>query len=83
MGVSKEYLRCLYYPFRIKHEWYHMYVLCGTQDRTNKYHLCLSSMDVVKGEGLTELTLEMDCDKMAMGLSPVISVVFLIAKSFW
>jgi hypothetical protein len=33
--------------------------------------------------GLIALTPEIDCDQMAMGLPPVKSAVFLIAKSFW
>jgi hypothetical protein len=38
-------------------------------------------MDVVKGDtGLIALTPEIDCNKMAMGLPPVTSAVFLIAN---
>jgi hypothetical protein len=36
-------------------------------------------MDVAP-KGLTALTLEKDCDQTVMGLPPVTSVVFLIAK---
>jgi hypothetical protein len=40
-------------------------------------------MDVVKAtKGLAALTPEMDCDQTAMGLPPVTSTVFLIAKNF-
>jgi hypothetical protein len=38
-------------------------------------------MDAVKG--LTALTSVMDYDHKAMGLPPVMSAVFLIAKSSW
>jgi hypothetical protein len=42
-------------------------------------------MDVVKGDlkVLTPLTIEIECDEMAMGLLTVISAVFLLAKSHW
>jgi hypothetical protein len=41
-------------------------------------------MDVKKAtKGLTALTPEIDCDKMTMGLPPVISAVFVIIKYFW
>jgi hypothetical protein len=40
-------------------------------------------MDIVKAtKGLTALTPEIDFDHKAMGIPPVTSVVFLIAKSF-
>jgi hypothetical protein len=34
-------------------------------------------------KGLTTLTPEMDCDRMAIGLPPIMFVVFLIAELFW
>jgi hypothetical protein len=34
-------------------------------------------------KGLIALTPEIDCNKMAMGLPPVTSAVFLIANYFW
>jgi hypothetical protein len=41
-------------------------------------------MDVVKTtKGLIALTLEIDCAQKAMGLPPVTSAVFNIAKKFW
>jgi hypothetical protein len=40
-------------------------------------------MDVVQGtKVLIAFAPEIDCDQMAMGLPPVKSAVFLIAKSF-
>jgi hypothetical protein len=40
-------------------------------------------MDVVKAtKGVIALTPEIDCNKRAMSLSPVTSVVFLIANKF-
>jgi hypothetical protein len=40
-------------------------------------------MDVKKGEELTVSPPEIDCNQTVMGLPPVTSAVFLIAKSFW
>jgi hypothetical protein len=41
-------------------------------------------MDVVKGDkGLTASPSEIDCNQTAMGLLPVATAVFFIAKSFW
>jgi hypothetical protein len=38
-------------------------------------------MDIVKAtKGLSALKSDMDCDQMTMGLPPVTSAVFLIAK---
>jgi hypothetical protein len=37
-------------------------------------------MDVVKGDLRINSTPEIDCNKMAIGLPPVTSAVFLIAK---
>jgi hypothetical protein len=47
-------------------------VSCGEQ--TKEYHLCLSSMDITKGN--------LRIAKEDMGLSRVMSGVFFIAKSF-
>jgi hypothetical protein len=41
-------------------------------------------MDVVEGEGLIQVKfLPIDCDQTVMGLPPIMSAVFLIAKSFF
>jgi hypothetical protein len=41
-------------------------------------------MDVVKAtKGLIAFVPEIDCDQTAMGLPPVTSAIFLIAKTFW
>jgi hypothetical protein len=41
-------------------------------------------MDVIKATtGLIALTPEIDYNQMTMGLPPVMSAVFLIAKQFW
>jgi hypothetical protein len=34
-------------------------------------------------KGLIALTPEIDCDQTAMGLPPITSAAFIIAKSFW
>jgi hypothetical protein len=50
------------------------------RDRAKEYNLSFSY--VVKAtKALTALTPEMDSNQAAIGLPPVISVVFLIAKS--
>jgi hypothetical protein len=42
----------------------------------------LTPKDVAAVKGLIALTPEMDCNLTAIGLPPVTSAVFLIAKSF-
>jgi hypothetical protein len=47
-------------------------------------HLSVSFMDVVKGDyRIYTLTPEIYFDQSAMGLPPVMSAVFLIAKEIW
>jgi hypothetical protein len=56
-------------------------VLCGVRDITKEYHLSLSSMDVVKGDLRINSTYTSDrVLSDGDGLTPVMSVVFLIAK---
>jgi hypothetical protein len=50
---------------------------------------CIIMLYLIKGKyifyrmaSVPLLTLEMDCDQIAIGLPPVTSAVFLIAKSF-
>jgi hypothetical protein len=46
--------------------------------------MSLSSIDIVKAtKELIALTPEKDYDQTAMGLPPVMSALFLIAKQFW
>jgi hypothetical protein len=54
-------------------------VLCGVQDENKRMAPLLFSMDDVKDDVVKH---EIDCDQTAMGLPPVTSVIFLIAKLF-
>jgi hypothetical protein len=48
-------------------------VSCGVRDKIKEKHLSLSTMDETPEN-------EIDYDQTAMGLSPITSAVFLIAK---
>jgi hypothetical protein len=56
-------------------------VVSGTE-QSNSISPFLPWLSYKSTKGLTALSLEMDYDQTAMGLPPVTSAVFLLAKSF-
>jgi hypothetical protein len=54
------------------------------KDNFQEQHLSFPPrMSLKATKELTALTLEMDSDQTAIGISPVTSAIFLIARAFW
>jgi hypothetical protein len=56
-------------------------VVSGTEQNSTPLFLPWMSYKATKGQ--TPSPPEVDCNQTAMGLPPIISAVFAIAKSFW